>query len=133
VIISSVLVFGIRAHSQTCAFPVAISVPCSGPNNCNQSVSVLRAYWGSVKWELSQTFVWCCSAQIPDYSVGDSCGYGPVGQSVLKDRDVLEFALTHTLWTADCSGHFRPFARSWEVPTKLIDLKPKIAPSEIGG
>jgi len=40
-------------------------------------------------------------------------------------QQIQEFAQTHTVWVADCSGHFGPLPLSWTSPSKPIDLKPK--------
>jgi hypothetical protein len=78
------------------------------------------------------TQVWCCDAQVLDYNVGDWCSGQCNEVALLKDRGVLEFALTHTLWARDCSGHYQPFARSWDAPKRPIDLKPRLGLSGIG-
>lgn len=137
--LSSILVLAVPAYPQTdCAVPMAVFIQCSGPNGCNQGVAVLRPYFGYNETCLDSTYVWCCSTQIQDYNdTGVSCSdfCDSSLRALLKDPDASEFSLTHTLWAKDCSGYYRPFARSWDAPPqKLIDLRPsRIDLSGLGG
>ena len=127
VISAGMLCWALSAHSQICANYQAMNINCTGANNCVQSVSVLRPYYGSVGYCLSDLWVACCNTQIHDFEVGDYCG-GVCGNDVkalLTDPSVMEFALTHTLWIKDCSGRYGPFARSWDGPAKSVDVRPK--------
>jgi hypothetical protein len=81
-------------------------------------------------------YVYCCSTQYEDFSdSGYTCSEvcDDTLRAILKDPDASEFALTHTLWAKDCSGHYRPFSRTWDVTRKPIDLRPKLVLSAIGG
>ena len=127
-VLSSALAFMVPAYPQDsiCANYYAVSIPCSGPNNCTGNATVLRPTFGS-GFCLEQTFQWCCNTQELDYTVGDPCSFScdAAFRTLLKNRDVLEFALTHTLWLKDCSGHYGPSARLWDAPKKPIDLRPR--------
>ncbi len=134
---SNILVFVVLAHSQdTCAGTMAVNINCSGPNNCSQSVAVLRPIFSSAPTCLETTFVWCCDSQQFSYGdTGESCsGFcDDAVRALLKDRDASEFSLTHTVWAKDCSGRYRPFARLWDAPEKRIDLRSRLALSGFGG
>jgi hypothetical protein len=85
---------------------------------------------------MTQRFIWCCDTQELDYNASDeSCSVfcDDAVSTLLKDPYASEFALTHTLWVKDCSGHYRPFALSWDAPEKPIDIRPRRALSGIGG
>ncbi|HTX76174.1 MAG TPA: hypothetical protein VMD29_08220 [Terracidiphilus sp.] len=134
-VFSCSLAFAIGARAQVCADYQAYFEPCTGPNGCNQGVAVYGLDFGSDKYCMSLSYVSCCSSQVPDWEVDGICGEdcGELA-AFLKDPSVLEFGLTHTLWVKDCSGHTGPYARSWDAPpSRLINLKPKLALSGIGG
>ena len=134
-VLSSVLAFALPAHSQeVCAGYQAVFINCSGPNNCNQGVPVIRPYFGSASTCLEETFVSCCSTQIVDYNdTGVACSdvCDDAVKALLRDSNASEFSLTHTLWAKDCSGRYRPFARSWDAPEKPINLRLRLALSGI--
>lgn len=129
-LVCSILVFGamlafvIPANSQevNCGRLFAFGQQCSGPNNCNQYVALTYPGFSSYSYELEVTYMWCCNSQLMDYNEGGYCS-DPFG---VINHDVLEFAMTHTVWLADCAGRFRPYARSWTAPSKPIDLKSKL-------
>jgi hypothetical protein len=133
-VLGSMMAIATGSHAQACANSMAIYQPCSGPNNCNSGVSVNRLYFGSVQYCMEESFLWCCSTQIPDWNSVGYCNEGGECEDLafLKDPAVLEFSLTHTLWVKDCKGRFGPLARSWEAPEKPINLRPRLALSGIG-
>lgn len=123
VCLSSIAAFVSPAYSQdeSCAALEATITQCSGSNNCQQSVVVTFPTYGELS-EVLPTITWCCDTQVPDYVEGNWCN----SQFGAIDRDVLEFATTHTLWVADCSGRFGPFSRLWTAPKNALDLRPRI-------
>jgi hypothetical protein len=136
-VISSVLLFLTPARSQSdqCAVPQVTGVNCSA-NNCNQFITLIRPYFGSNQTCLEPYWVFCCNTEYLDYT--DSGFYcseicDDAVKAILKDPSLSEFAMTHTLWAKDCSGHFSPLARSWDVTQKPLDLRPRLSLSGIGG
>jgi hypothetical protein len=126
---STTLASLIPAHSQcpngTCGTPYVNDQTCKGPNNCSQTV-VLREPSGAPPFDCySPTYVWCCNEQLPDFGVGG--GFDCDNHSYIPKKELLEFAMTHTVWRTDCSGHVGPFAVSWTAPDKPIRLRPRIA------
>ncbi len=137
-VFSGVLVFLIAAHSQTdqCAVPMVVGYPCTGENNCHGFITLIKPGFGSNPTCLAPYIAYCCNIGYLDYTdEGFSCSYScdDAVKALLKNPDASEFTLTHTLWAKDCSGHYRPFARSWDAPEKPIDLRPRLALSGIGG
>lgn len=137
-LLTNALALAVSAYSQgSCLNYQTTLVQCNDQNNCSQYVTVQQPYYPG-NWCVYEISVPCCSTYLPDYSVGDYCD-GSHGcdaaatRALLKRPDVLEFAFTHTLWLADCSGHVGPSAHLWEPPAKPIELRPRIRLSGIGG
>jgi hypothetical protein len=134
---ASVLVFAVPAHSQdkVCAQATVIGINCGG-ENCSQSITLVRPYFGGNQTCLEPYFVYCCSTEYLDYT---SSGFYCSGEcddavkAILKDPVASEFSWTHTLRAKDCSAHFRPFFRSWDASEKPIDLRRRLTLSGIGG
>jgi len=137
-VLSVILVSAISADSQEneCGVPYVFGVNCSG-NNCSQYITLIRPSSGSNSTCLVPYMVYCCNTQYEDFNdSGFYCSFvcDDAVKAILKDPDASEFSMTHTLWAKDCSGHYRPFSRSWDVTRKLIDLRPpRLGVSGIGG
>ncbi len=133
------LAFVIPAHSQqdVCAGNYVTGFYCGGPNNCSQYITLRYPDYGSGSPTcLEGYYVYCCSSQYEDYSdTGDACSdvCDDAVKAILKDPDAAEFTWTHTLWAKDCSGHYGPFSRTWDITPRPIDLRPRLSLSGIGG
>ena len=137
-VLGSVLVFATSAHPQSnvCANNTVIGFTCGGPNNCSQFITLRQPRFGGTQTCLQGYIVYCCDQPYQDDSdSGEYCSFvcSSAVDAILKDPDASEFTLTHTLWAKDCSGHYRPFSRTWDVTRKPINLKPRLALSGIGG
>ena len=123
----------IAARSQcsngVCGNPMPETVPCQQYDNsgnliCSQT-AVIRMPSGGAPFDCwGSTFIWCCNRQLPDFGSMNfpNCD----NHSSIPRKELLELAMTHTVWLTDCSGHAGPFAVSWTVPEKTITLKPKL-------
>lgn len=138
-LLANALALAVPSYSQgSCLNYQATLQNCTGPNNCNQNVPVLEPYYSPTVC-LYEIQTPCCSTYIPSYAVGEACENGSSScldeatRALLNRPEILEFAFTHTLWLADCTGHVGPSARLLEPSAKLIDLKPRIRLSGIGG
>jgi hypothetical protein len=132
-----VLVFKIPAHSQdVCANNYVQGMNCYGPNNCTGYMVRRFPQFGGNQTCLEGYFIYCCDQQYQDFSdsgetCSEECDDGL--KAILKDPNAVEFTFTHTLWAADCSGHYRPFSRTWDVTQQPIILrKPRLNLSGIG-
>jgi hypothetical protein len=101
-----------------------------------QFITMRSPQFGSNQTCLEGYIIYCCESQFQDYSdSGWPCSEvcDDALKAILKDPDASKFTLTHTLWASDCSGHYRPFARSWDVTRRrpMIDLRPKLKLSVI--
>jgi len=133
-VLSGLLVFTTGARAQTCSGYQAYWQPWSGPNNCNSGVALVGLDFSSAPTCMQETFMWCCSTQFQDWNSVGYCNDGGECEDVdfLKNPDVIEFGLTHTLWARDCSGHFGSSARSWDAQARPIEFKPRLSLSGIG-
>ena len=132
--LGTMLVSSSLAYSQctngVCGNPIATSLPCqqydpvTGNLVCSQTVSARMPSGGAPFDCWGSTFVWCCNRQYPDFSSMNfpNCD----NHSSIPRKELLELAMTHTIWLTDCSGHAGPFAVSWTVPEKPLTLKPKL-------
>ncbi len=119
---AGMLVLALPAYSQNCAPLDAIQEECSGPNGCEQTaiVNVPGPFGQLVGLEPSDYY--CCDDVFQDYT-GWECI--PFENGSVR-HEAMEFAMTHTLWVEDCSGHFGPFTRSEFARNRPIKLRPKL-------
>jgi len=117
------------SQDDVCANNQLSTVNCAGPNNCRSSIVLRRPLFGNNQTCLEGYIQYCCSTGFQDYTdSGESCSEicDDAVKSMLKDSNVLEFSMTHTLFAKDCSGHYKPFARSLEPRERPLDLRPKL-------
>jgi hypothetical protein len=115
-------VFALPVYSQggDCAGWQAQQIHCSDSNGCQNTIVVGAATEGELTG-LYPTYDWCCNSQYLDYEQEDCIPF----EGSIKGA-VMEFAMTHTIWMEDCSGHFGPYSRSATGSSKPIDLRPKL-------
>lgn len=124
------------SQSEVCANNQIVGFQCAGPNNCSQYITLRQPRFGGNQTCLVGYLVYCCSTQYQDYSdSGFTCSFvcDDLLKGFLNTPGGAEFTITHTLWAKDCSGLYRPFSRSWDVTRNLVDLKPRLSLSGIGG
>jgi hypothetical protein len=91
---------------QNCMQLMATPAGCTGPNNCQQTVSVNRPQPAQYGFTQGPTFnVACCDDEIPSYTEGDNCeGSDLKGKSI---RSALaEQAKAQPIMVASCIGQY---------------------------
>lgn len=118
--LSGLLMFALPTYAQNCGALYAGPVECQ-ESGCDQTVVVNQVYGDGQLVGLEPSFMWCCNEEIQDYTGWDCITF----ESSIR-QEVMEFAMTNTLWMRDCTGHYGPFTRSSSAPERPLHLRPKL-------